>query len=68
MFLFANYDDLLLYIQLKGFKIKIGAFDKFFEILPTSGFQCKILISRLILLVEITRIIVNWCPRLDGLQ
>ena len=46
----------------------MGVFDKFFEILPISGFRYKILTSPLIFLVEIKRIRVNWCPRLDGLQ
>ena len=59
---------LFLFIQLKGFKSKMGVFDNFFEILPISGFRCKILISRLIFLVESKRIRVNWCLRLDGLQ
>ena len=59
---------LFLFIQRKGFKSKMGVFDKCFEILPISGFWCKILISRFIFLVEIKRIRVNWCPRLDGLQ
>ena len=59
---------LFLFIQRKVFKDKTGVFEIFFEILPISGFQYKILISRLICLVEIKRIRVNWCPRLDGLQ
>ena len=59
---------LFLFIQLKGFKRKIGFFDKFLKILPISSFRCKILISRLIFLLEIKRIRINWCPRLDGLQ
>ena len=59
---------LFLFIQHKGFKRKMGVFDKFFKILPISSFWCKILILRIIFLVEIKRIRVNWCPRLDGLQ
>ena len=59
---------LFLFIQLKGFKRKMGVFDKFFKILPISSFRCKILILRIIFLVEIKRIRVNWCSRLDGLQ
>ena len=46
----------------------MGVFDKFFEILPNSGFRCKIVVSRLIFLVEIKRIRINWCSRLDGLH
>ena len=45
--------------QRKGFKSKMGNFDKFFEILPISGFRCKIIILRLIFLVESKRIKVN---------
>ena len=59
---------LFLFIQLKGFKRKMGVFDKFLKILPISSFRCKILILRIIFLLEIKRIRVNWCPRLDGLQ
>ena len=43
----------------------MGVLDKVFEILPIFGFGCKILILRLIFLVKIKRIRVNWCPRLD---
>ena len=56
------------FIQRKGLKSKMGIFDKFLKILPISSFWCKLLISRLIFLVEIKKISVNWCPRLDGLQ
>ena len=59
---------LFLLIQHKGFKCKMRVFDKFFKILPISSFRCKILILRIIFLVEIKRIRVKWCPRLDGLQ
>ena len=59
---------LFLFIQHKGFKRKMGVFDNFLKILPISSFWCKILILRKIFLVEIKRIRVNWCPRLDGLQ
>ena len=59
---------MLMFIQRKGFKSKMGGFDKFFEIFPISGFRCKILISRLIFLIEIKGIRVNWRPRLYGLQ
>ena len=59
---------LFLLIQHKRFKRKIRVIDKFFKILPISSFRCKILILRIIFLVEIKRIGVNWCPRLDGLQ
>ena len=59
---------LFLFIQHKRFKRKMRVFDKFFKILPISSFRCKILILRIIFLVEIKRIRVNWCPRLDGLQ
>ena len=59
---------LFLFIQHKGFKRKMGVFDKFLKILPISGFRCKILILRVLFLVEIKRIRVNWCFRLDGLQ
>ena len=59
---------LFLFIQHKGFKRKMRVFDKFLKILPISSFRCKILILRIIFLVEIKRIRVNWCPRLDGLQ
>ena len=59
---------LFLFIQRKGFKSKMEIFDKFFEILPISGFWWKILISRLLFLVEIIRIGMNWCPRLDESQ
>ena len=55
-------------IQCKGLKSKMGGFDEFFKILPIYGFWSKILILRLIFLVEIKRIKVNWCPKLDGLQ
>ena len=54
--------------NIRGSSIKTGGFDKFFEILPISSFRCKILISRIMFLVEIKRIRINWCPRLDGLQ
>ena len=59
---------LFLFIQHKGFKRKMRVFDKFLKILPISSFRCKILILRIIFLVEIKRIRVNWCSRLDGLQ
>ena len=59
---------LFLFIQRERFKSKMGGFDTFFEILPISGFRCKIFISRLIFMVEMNRIRVNWCSRLDGLQ
>ena len=59
---------LFLFIQHKGFKRKMRVFDKFLKILPISGFRCKILILRIIFLVEIKRIRVDWCFRLDGLQ
>ena len=59
---------LFLFIQHKGFKRKMGVFDKFLKILPISSFWCKILISCIIFLIKIKRIRVNWCPRLDGLQ
>ena len=35
----------------------MGVFDKFFEILPISGFRCKILISHLKFQIEIKSII-----------
>ena len=47
---------------------KLFVFDSFFEILPISGFQSKILVSRLIFMVEINKIRVTWCFWLDGLQ
>ena len=59
---------LFLFIQHKGFKRKMRVFDKFLIILPISSFRCKILILRIIFLVKIKRIRVNWCSRLDGLQ
>ena len=59
---------LFLFIQRKGFKSKMEIFDKFLKNLPISGFRYKILLSHFIFLVEIKRIRVNWCPRLDGLQ
>ena len=68
MFVFANYDNTALFIQLKGFKSKMGVFDKIFETLPISGFRRKILVSRLMFLVEIKRIRLNWCSRFDWLQ
>ena len=65
--LIANYDDTVFVYTTKMFESKMVAFDKFFEILPISGFRCKILISRLIFLVKIKKIRVNWCPRLGEL-
>ena len=59
---------LFLLIQHKGFKRKMRVFDKFLKILPIFSFRCKILILRIIFLVEIKRIRVNWCSRLDGLH
>ena len=59
---------LFLFIELQEFKRKMGVFDNFFKILPISSFRCKILISRLLFLLEIKRIRINWCPRLGGLQ
>ena len=50
---------LFLFIQHKGFKRKMGVFDKFFKILPISSFWGKILILRIIFLIEIKRIRVN---------
>ena len=43
-------------------------FDKLFEILPISDFRGKILVLRLMFLIEIKRIIVDWCSSLDRLQ
>ena len=60
---FGIAPTLFLFIQSKGFKHKMGVFDKCFEILPISDFRGKILISRLTFPVEIKRIRVNWCPR-----
>ena len=57
-----------LFVQRKEYKSKMKVFDNLFEILPIFSFWCKILTSRLIFLVEIKRIRLNWCPRLDGLQ
>ena len=48
-----------LFAQLQAFKGKIRVFSKFFEFLPISGCQHKILISRLIFVIEIKRIRVN---------
>ena len=44
---------------------KMGAFDNFFRNLRISGLRCKISISRLMFLLEIKKIGINWCPRLD---
>ena len=59
---------LFLFMQLKGFKSKMKDFDKLFEILPISDIRGKILILRLMFLVGIKRIRVDWCWSLDGLQ
>ena len=59
---------MFLFLQVNGFKSKMGALTNFFEILLIFCFRCKFFISRLILMVEIKRIKVNWYLRLDGLQ
>ena len=43
-------------------------FDKLFEILPISDFRDKILVLRLMFLVGLKRIRVDWCSSLDRLQ
>ena len=53
---------LFLLIQHKGFKCKMGVFDKFLKILPISSFWCKNLISLKIFPVEIKRIRVIGVP------
>ena len=52
---------LFLFIQLKGFKKKMGDFDNFFETLPISGSRSKTFLSRLMFLVEIERIRIDGC-------
>ena len=61
---------LFLFTQLTVLKSKMGGggMKKVFEILPISVFQGESLILRLIFLVEIKEIRVNWCLRLIVLQ